>query len=333
MEKYRKQCAEKGLPDDDETVVLFAMFPQQVEALAQGQAGCGRHRCHRHGRDATAAPTAAASEPGIGACDSGPAANRQRRAVCSSRLTANATRSPSKRWKADSQPALYEAQSARSRQAAGRVSAVSYEDWRKLVEAELKGAPFDKKMFTSTYEGITLKPHLPARGHRPACPTSIRFPASRRSCAAPPPAATVKKPWDVSQEIAFSSPTEFNHAARNSISRGLNALNMVLDQATATAMTRIGRSRRRSGLGGLSIATLGDLDRALEGIDLEKTSLLVRSGASAMPFAALLVALARKRKKTLTGLRGCIEMDPLGVLSHEAGCRSRSKALIARWRR
>jgi oxaloacetate decarboxylase alpha subunit/pyruvate carboxylase subunit B len=33
MEKYRGQCAEKGLPTDDETVVLFAMFPQQVEAL------------------------------------------------------------------------------------------------------------------------------------------------------------------------------------------------------------------------------------------------------------------------------------------------------------
>jgi pyruvate carboxylase subunit B len=33
LEKYRQQCAEKGLPTDDETVVLFAMFPQQVEDL------------------------------------------------------------------------------------------------------------------------------------------------------------------------------------------------------------------------------------------------------------------------------------------------------------
>ncbi len=33
MAKYRQQCAEKGLPPDDETAVLFAMFPQQVEAL------------------------------------------------------------------------------------------------------------------------------------------------------------------------------------------------------------------------------------------------------------------------------------------------------------
>lgn len=33
LEKYRKQCAEKNLPTDDETVVLFAMFPQQVEDM------------------------------------------------------------------------------------------------------------------------------------------------------------------------------------------------------------------------------------------------------------------------------------------------------------
>lgn len=36
LEGYRKQCAEKNLPTDDETVVLFAMFPQQVEALVKG---------------------------------------------------------------------------------------------------------------------------------------------------------------------------------------------------------------------------------------------------------------------------------------------------------
>jgi len=38
MEKYRKQCAEKGLPVTDEIVVLFAMFPQQVEELLKPKA-------------------------------------------------------------------------------------------------------------------------------------------------------------------------------------------------------------------------------------------------------------------------------------------------------
>ncbi len=38
MEKYRKQCADKGLPTSDEITVLFAMFPQQVEALLKPKA-------------------------------------------------------------------------------------------------------------------------------------------------------------------------------------------------------------------------------------------------------------------------------------------------------
>src|SRR5208337_4177495 len=125
------------------------------------------------------------------------------------------------------------------------------------------------------------------------------------------------KPWDISQELAFASPTEFNHAARNSINRGLNALNMVLDQATRNGHDPDWAQPDDVGSGGLSIASLSDLDRALDGIDLAQTVLFIRAGASAMPFGALLIALARKRKKALAGLRGCIEMDPLGVLSHE----------------
>jgi oxaloacetate decarboxylase alpha subunit/pyruvate carboxylase subunit B len=36
LEGYRAQCAAKSLPTDDETAVLFAMFPQQIEALVKG---------------------------------------------------------------------------------------------------------------------------------------------------------------------------------------------------------------------------------------------------------------------------------------------------------
>ena len=34
----------------------------------------------------------------------------------------------------------------------------TYEDWKKAAEEALKGAPFDKKMFTKTYEDIDLQP-------------------------------------------------------------------------------------------------------------------------------------------------------------------------------
>ena len=36
LEGYRSQCAEKGLPTDDETAVLYAMFPAQIVAVVKG---------------------------------------------------------------------------------------------------------------------------------------------------------------------------------------------------------------------------------------------------------------------------------------------------------
>jgi methylmalonyl-CoA mutase len=213
---------------------------------------------------------------------------------------------------------------------------VSYADWHKLVEAELKGAPFDKKMLTLTSEGITLKP-IYTREDVASLPHVNSFPGFAPFVRGAQASGYMKEQWDVSQEIATSSPTEFNHAARNYISRGLNALNMVLDKATRNGNDPDWAQPEEVGFGGLSIATVGDLERALDGIDLEKTSLFVRSGASAVPFAALLVALARKRKKTPTSLRGCIEMDPLGVLSHEGklpqslGGAYREMAALTRW--
>jgi len=138
-----------------------------------------------------------------------------------------------------------------------------------LVEAELKGAPFDKKMLTQTYEGITLRPlycreDIQNLGHVNSFPGFVPF--VRGATAS----GYLHEPWDVSQEIITSSPSEFNHAARNSVSRGSNALNMVLDQATRDGHDPDWARPEEVGHGGLSIATLGDLDRALEGVDLER---------------------------------------------------------------
>ena len=223
---------------------------------------------------------------------------------------------------------------------AGRLLAefppVTYEDWRKVVDAELKGAPFEKKMFTTTPEGITLKP-IYRREDTAELPHVNSLPGFAPFARGATASGYLKEPWAVSQEITCASASEFNNEARNSIGRGLNALNIVLDRATRDGHDPDWAQAEEVGLEGLSIATLGDLDKALEGVDLEKTSLFVRSGASAMPFAALLVALAKKRKKIFVRLRGCIEMDPLGVLAHEGRLPQsyeeayREMAMLTRW--
>lgn len=213
---------------------------------------------------------------------------------------------------------------------------VTYDDWRKLVESELKGAPFDKKMFSPTYEGIQLRP-IYRREDISGLPHVGSFPGFAPFVRGATASGYAGRPWDISQEIAFSSPAEFNNAALNYISRGLSALNMVLDHATRDGHDPDWARAEQVGAGGLSIATLDDLDKALNGVDLEKTTLLIRCGPSGMPFGALLAALAGRRKKPASALRGCVETDPLGVLSHEGRLPQsleaayREMAVLTRW--
>src|SRR5437868_1589610 len=130
---------------------------------------------------------------------------------------------------------------------------VSPEDWRRVVQAELKDVPFEKKMFSSTPEGIKLRP-IYRREDVAGLAHVNSFPGFAPSVRGAHASGYVRQPWNISQEIAFSSPREFNHAARNCISRGLTALNMVLDQATRDGHDPDWASPEQVGSGGLSIA-------------------------------------------------------------------------------
>ena len=66
---------------------------------------------------------------------------------------------------------------------------IDHATWRKEVEADLKGAPFAKRMISQTYEGIELQPlyteeTFPTAATRPDCR------AIPRSCAARSRSAT-----------------------------------------------------------------------------------------------------------------------------------------------
>ncbi|MDX6767317.1 MAG: methylmalonyl-CoA mutase family protein [Candidatus Methylacidiphilales bacterium] len=210
------------------------------------------------------------------------------------------------------------------------------EAWRREVETQLKGASFDQKMKTSTWEGLTLDPlyheaHTASLPHLGSLPGHAPFVRGRDA------SGYLGRPWSVSQEIALRDPLDFNLAARYDLARGLDSLNIVLDRATRNGHDPDWADLGEVGIGGLSISSLDDLARALESIDLSRTPLFVRSGASGMPFAALLVALCRRQKRPLDQLEGCIETDPLGVMAHEASLPQslpgayREMAELTRW--
>lgn len=213
---------------------------------------------------------------------------------------------------------------------------VPFEKWKAVVEAELKGVPYEKKLVTKTWEGINLQPIYTAADikdleHLKAKPG---FGQLARGASVE---GYASETWEVSQELPYPSPREFNNAARHDLARGLTALNLNLDHATRAGIDPDSAVEGDVGKGGVSIATLKDLSVALEDIDLEKTSIFVRSGASALPIAAMLAALVKQRGAHLSKLQGCIEMDPLGVLAHEGTLPQsideayREMAALTRW--
>lgn len=187
-------------------------------------------------------------------------------------------------------------------------------DWRQLVEKELKGAPFDKKLVSKTYEGIDLQPiytqedsaGLPHLDSLPGFPPYVRGGSA---------AGYRGQAWAVAQELTYATPAAWNSAARHDLDHGQTALTIVLDAATLQGLDPDQAPADTVGRGGLSLATVDDLAAALDGVDLGKVPLFFQAGSVGVPVAALLAALAQRRGLATSALQGAIAFDPLGGLA------------------
>ncbi len=186
--------------------------------------------------------------------------------------------------------------------------------WRQAAEQTLKGAPFEKRLLTKTYEGLTLQPiysaantaALPHLGALPGLPPYVRGTSAL---------GYLVRPWDVAQELPYPTAAAVNQAAREDLPRGLTSLHALLDQATLRGCDPDCAPAEQVGNGGASLAHLGDLTTLLDGIPLAQTPLYLSAGASALPLAALALAAAECQGLALNTLRGCIAADPLGALA------------------
>jgi methylmalonyl-CoA mutase len=82
----------------------------------------------------------------------------------------------------------------------------TYEDWRKLVDGVLKGAPFEK-LVGKTYDGLTIEPIYPRARHG--------APIAGRAAAAP---------WQIMQRIDHPDPAAANALAIHELENGASGL-------------------------------------------------------------------------------------------------------------
>ncbi len=161
--------------------------------------------------------------------------------------------------------------------------------WRKTVEAELKGAPFEKKLVTRTLEGIALQPVYTRADLERLQTVVTTTPGQAPYLRGKHADGFQNRPWQIAQEIAAGSAAEFNAALKNDLMRGQDAL--VIDSPTL-------------------LADFDSLRAALAGIDLSALPVHVHAGANALAAAALFLACAEENGHAWPKLTGGLTADP-----------------------
>src|SRR5271165_2339562 len=164
------------------------------------------------------------------------------------------------------------------------------EEWLKLVDGVLKGAPFEKRLVSKTYDGLTIEPlYAPDIGSRPL--------------AARPGGA----PWQVLQRVDHPDPAVANAEARHELENG--ATGLVLVFAGAAGANGYGISFDKASLG-----------KILDGIRPEAgISIELQLSPEAKDAATDLAATVKERgiAPDATDIR--FGFDPLGAMATGSG--------------
>ena len=186
----------------------------------------------------------------------------------------------------------------------------TYEQWQAEVEKALKGGDFHKKMFTKTYEGITLQPIYTPALHGEKIPKGV-YPGAGEFLRGTKASGYIKDSWGVSQYVDESFPKDANHASLYEIVKGGTIHNIRLDEATRHDQdVQVGAA---VGIGGTSLSTMDDCSQLIERFNLKENPLYIETGASAAILLGMLAATVKGSKKQTSDLKGLVGADPIGV--------------------
>lgn len=187
--------------------------------------------------------------------------------------------------------------------------------WRELAERDLRGAPFEKKLVTHTYEGLRLQPvYTPESAAAPAAAHSGDHPGTRGNH----PLGVSQCGWDVRQERTEAGLEALNKAILDDLEHGVTSVLLRLDVGGRNGLDPTDpRAARLVGVDGVPIATVGDLRVAFDGVHLQMIGVALEAGAAFLPAASLVMAMWDEAGVDVGAARGAFNADPLGVLARD----------------
>jgi methylmalonyl-CoA mutase len=169
---------------------------------------------------------------------------------------------------------------------AAEFPATSEAEWRKLVEAALKGAAFDKRLVSQTYDGLRVEPLY------------------GRAAGASAVAGRAAAPWEVVQRVDHPDAKAANALVLQDLEGGATGLTLVFAGAPSARGF------------GVTADTADDLDRMLAGVMLDMISLRLETAPFAgRPVATVLTALVERRKLDPAALDIDFGLDPIGDMA------------------
>ena len=184
----------------------------------------------------------------------------------------------------------------------------TYDEWKQACIELLKGAPFEKKLFTKTYEGITFSPMYFHNDTEPIQPTKS-FPGMGDYLRGVTANGYVNAPWGIAQACDETLPEDNNELLKHEIEKGSTIYNIKVDCATRKG--KDARECEHIGKHGCSITTLADVETLLKGLKLDKYPLYVYAGESALPLLSMIIAAVKKNGGDVAKLRGVIGANPI----------------------
>ena len=158
--------------------------------------------------------------------------------------------------------------------------------WRKLVEAALKGASFDKRLVSQSYDGLRVEPLYP------------------RAAGAKPVAGRPAIPWQIVQRVDLPDPKATNAEALHELENGASGLALVFAGAPAARGF------------GVKAETTDQLDAALAGVMLDLIALRIETAPFAgRPVTTLVSELVTRRKLDPSALAIDFGLDPVGDMA------------------
>ena len=179
--------------------------------------------------------------------------------------------------------------------------AATYEQWRALVDKVLKGADFDRKLVSTTYDGIAIQPlytaHDTPAGAPEQYPGQPNF--ARGTTAAGPPHGA----WEIRQTQQHPDPAVANARVLEDLDGGVSSLALRLDIGGA------------GDVDGVVVGGIDDLTTLLDGVYLDLISVVLEAGPQFADAAALLTQAWDAAAVSADERRGNLGADPLGALA------------------